>query len=127
LRISFQFCRKRNLSVYQLQIAILRPLVRSLFWVMRQAGRYLPEYRAVREKGGRFSRPELAAEVALQPVRRFGFDAAILFSDILVVPYALGQSVQLTADRSSSVRRSSCARSYATNLNRARFSCRISA
>lgn len=64
---------------------------------MRQAGRYLPEYRAVREIAGGFLdlcfNPELAAKVTLQPVQRFGFDAAILFSDILVVPLALGRKV----------------------------------
>lgn len=66
-------------------------------WMMRQAGRYLSEYRATREQAGSFLdlcyNPKLAAEVTFQPIRRFGFDAAILFSDILVVPHALGQTV----------------------------------
>jgi uroporphyrinogen decarboxylase len=70
-------------------------------WLMRQAGRYLPEYRATREKAGGFLdlvfNPQLAAEVTLQPVQRFGFDAAILFSDILVIPFALGQQVSFAA------------------------------
>jgi uroporphyrinogen decarboxylase len=66
-------------------------------WLMRQAGRYLPEYRAIRAKAETFLDlcfdPVRATEVTLQPIRRFGFDAAILFSDILVVPHALGQRV----------------------------------
>ncbi|GGE03963.1 uroporphyrinogen decarboxylase [Tsuneonella deserti] len=66
-------------------------------WLMRQAGRYLPEYRALRaEKGGFLALvydSEAAAEVTLQPIRRFGFDGVILFSDILIVPYAMGQDL----------------------------------
>lgn len=70
-------------------------------WLMRQAGRYLPEYRALRETKGGFLElcydPEAAAEVTLQPIRRFGFDGAILFSDILIVPHALGQDLWFEA------------------------------
>jgi uroporphyrinogen decarboxylase len=70
-------------------------------WLMRQAGRYLPEYRALRaEKGGFLNLvydSDAAAEITLQPIRRFGFDGAILFSDILIVPYALGQDLRFEA------------------------------
>jgi uroporphyrinogen decarboxylase len=74
---------------------------RSPIWLMRQAGRYLPEYRALRSAKGGFLEllrdPEKAAEVTLQPIRRFGFDGAILFSDILVIPWALGQDLRFEA------------------------------
>ena len=75
--------------------------VRRPVWLMRQAGRYLPEYRALRaEKGGFLELvydSDAAAEVTLQPIRRFGFDGAILFSDILIVPFALGQDMAFEA------------------------------
>jgi uroporphyrinogen decarboxylase len=70
-------------------------------WLMRQAGRYLPEYRATRAKAGDFLKlcytPELAAEVTFQPIRRYGFDAAILFADILLLPQALGADLWFEA------------------------------
>lgn len=86
---------------------VARPLLQAVLgtrperlpiWIMRQAGRYLPEYRATRAQARDFLElcytPELATEVTLQPLRRFDLDAAILFSDILVIPDALGQSVR---------------------------------
>jgi uroporphyrinogen decarboxylase len=86
---------------------VTKPLLRALrgetvspppIWLMRQAGRYLPEYRKLRAKAGSFLdlclTPEYAAESTLQPIRRFGFDGAILFSDILMVPWALGRALK---------------------------------
>ena len=87
---------KPLLSVLQGKKAEKRPV-----WLMRQAGRYLPEYRALRADKGGFLElvydSEAAAEITLQPIRRFGFDGAILFSDILIVPYALGQDLRFEA------------------------------
>lgn len=82
--------------------ALLRqPVDRTPIWIMRQAGRYLPEYRAIRQKSGSFmdlvQNPELACEVTLQPIERFPLDAAILFSDILTIPHAMGLGLQFTA------------------------------
>jgi uroporphyrinogen decarboxylase len=77
-----------------------QPVEQTPVWMMRQAGRYLPEYRKVREQAGSFlklcTNPELACEVTMQPLRRFDFDAAILFSDILTIPDAMGLELRFT-------------------------------
>jgi uroporphyrinogen decarboxylase len=77
-----------------------QPVNHTPVWMMRQAGRYLPEYRKIREQAGSFlnlcTNPELACEVTMQPLRRFDFDAAILFSDILTIPDAMGLGLYFT-------------------------------
>jgi uroporphyrinogen decarboxylase len=106
-------------------LTVSRKLVRVLegraektppVWLMRQAGRYLPEYREVRARAGGFWEmaltPAYAAEVTLQPIRRFGFDAAILFSDILTVPEALGQKVTFTTGEGPSLQPVATARGF---------------
>jgi uroporphyrinogen decarboxylase len=81
-----------------IQAFLREPVDHVPIWLMRQAGRYLPEYRALRARAGGFLdfcyTPELAAEATLQPIRRFGLDGAIVFSDILVIPHAMGQTVE---------------------------------
>ena len=71
-------------------------------WLMRQAGRYLPEFRSIRKENKDFIKlclnTQLASEITIQPITRFNFDAAIVFSDILLVPYALGQKVNFKKD-----------------------------
>lgn len=88
-----------------------KPLLRALrgeavwpppIWLMRQAGRYLPEFRAMRDKANFLTRcmtPDMATELTLQPIRRYGMDGAILFSDILILPWAMGQSLDFIEGR----------------------------
>jgi uroporphyrinogen decarboxylase len=90
--------------------ALLRePTPRRPIWLMRQAGRYLPEYRATRAKAGSFmamcTNPQLACEVTLQPIDRYGFDAAILFSDILTIPHAMDVGLEFEAGEGPKIAR----------------------
>jgi uroporphyrinogen decarboxylase len=97
-------------------------------WLMRQAGRYLPEYRKIRENIGSFLEfcynPELAAEVTLQPIRRFNFDAAIIFSDILVIPDALGMEVRFEKNEGPKLKSLSTEKEI-NNLNKNRITERL--
>src|SRR5262245_47334706 len=96
--------RKALIDVLEGRVPSRRPI-----WLMRQAGRYLPEYMAMRSKAGSFLdlcyMPEFAAEVTLQPLRRFDLDAAIVFADILLVPHALGVKVTFQAGEGPVVER----------------------
>ena len=94
------------------------------FWFMRQAGRYLPEYRKLRAEAGSFLdmayNPQYAAEVTMQPIRRFGMDAAIIFSDILVIPHALGQHLEFVQGEGPKLNPVRCGYDFA-KLNFDRF------
>jgi len=85
-----------------IQDCINNKLSRTPIWLMRQAGRYLPEFRSIREKNQDFIKlclnTKLSSQITIQPITRFDFDAAIVFSDILLVPYALGQQVSFKKD-----------------------------
>jgi uroporphyrinogen decarboxylase len=101
--------------------ALLRqPVERTPVWMMRQAGRYLPEYRATRARAGSFLKlcmaPELACEVTLQPLARFPLDAAILFSDILTIPHALGLGLQFETGEGPRIERPVRSRSDVVRL-----------
>ena len=101
--------------------ALLRqPVERTPVWMMRQAGRYLPEYRATRARAGSFLKlcmtPELACEVTLQPLARYPLDAAILFSDILTIPHALGLGLQFETGEGPRIERPVRSRSDVARL-----------
>ncbi len=95
-----------------LRALLRKPVERTPMWIMRQAGRYLPEYRATRKRAGDFltlcKTPELACEVTMQPLDRFALDAAILFSDILTIPDALGLGLQFSEGEGPSFRSPIC-------------------
>ena len=101
--------RRRTLKNDLLLRALLRePTPRRPIWLMRQAGRYLPEYRATRARAGGFlemcTNPEIACEITLQPVDRYPLDAAILFSDILTIPHAMNLGLEFEAGEGPTVR-----------------------